>query len=174
MSVSGRKEKFILFGERDRGAEIGHAFVMALRLVFPPVMVEGPAIDGQAEIAERMPVAVSDLQPVTEFDSEFESGLGFPDKVDGINFQQLEKFEDRRDGRFADADGGNGRGFDQRDFGVVAGKDTSQQTGCGPTGCAASDDRDFPDMLRFAHDRFPHSQRPDRHLATVRPIYKRA
>ena len=75
--------------------------------------IDAPHVD--AVLAERMEVGVAFPAPIDEFDTQLERGLGglhelvFPDAENPV------EIDDVGYGRFADADGADFIGFDERD-----------------------------------------------------------
>ena len=87
----------------------------------PPIMEKRAPIDSGAEGAERMPIALPDLAPILVFDAKLIGRLGVADEIGRVDVEKAEKIHNRRDRRFADADGADVRRFDDGDGAAHAG-----------------------------------------------------
>ena len=111
----------IIFGAR-KAAEMGRhgfkvenldrAFVAGFA-EFVPHMVERHALHLIAIIAKGVDIAVADLAPVDELDSQFETALDSGHHFALVNFEQAIEIQEGRNRGFTNADGADHFRFDQ-------------------------------------------------------------
>src|SRR5215208_243137 len=124
-------------GAVDR--EIGEVAGTAALVRPQPVMVAAEPFPVLADDSERVDVAVAFTQPVDELDAELERGLAALHELGFVELDQLIVFLDRRDRRFADADGADRFAFDQLEI-VEALEQFAEQGGGHPTRSTAAND----------------------------------
>ncbi|PAV70131.1 hypothetical protein WR25_17275 [Diploscapter pachys] len=112
-----------------------------------PQLVEGYALQILPEGAERMDVAIADRAPVAKFDAELERACGRREELVFVDPQHPVEIQQRRDGRFADADRTDLFRFDQRDARIAGVEQARERGGGHPAGGAAADDDDTADGM---------------------------
>ncbi len=128
-------------GRRQRGLRIGTGLAGQPQL--DPAVEEHRPVAGVAVSTEGMEVAAAIAVPVDEFDAELERRLGMPDQVGLVDTGQVVEPVDRRNGRFADADGADLVRFDELDIELMGDIDLGERRDGHPAGGAAADDNDF-------------------------------
>src|SRR5690606_4859779 len=137
-----------------------------------PHLVEVTRPGGVADVAECVTVAMTQLAPVLELDSQFEGRLRCAHNLALVEPKQHLEGAKCRDRRFADANGPDVVGLHERD--VEQGTELlCQRRGRGPAGRAASGDDDTLDVLarywrRHRFSRFSRYARRRRALISSR------
>ena len=101
--------------------------------------------------SERVKVAPADPAPVDEFDAELERRLRRRDEVVFVDAKHRIEVDERRDRGFADADGPDLLGLDQRRFGAAIIEVARQGRSRHPAGGSAADDHDIADGMLITH-----------------------
>src|SRR5690349_25114435 len=117
-------------------------------------MAETDAIHVDAVETERMEVTVVQMTPVDEFDTQFERSVGFADELVFVQSQDVVVERDHGNRGFADADGADQLGFDERDRVVLCAHDLGERRRGHPTGTAASNDDDVSNAVLLHGSRY--------------------
>src|SRR5262249_11841215 len=121
----------------------------ALFALAQPVVMEAHAVDRAAELAEGMDIGITEPPPVTEFDTEFEGGTRLPHEVRLVEAEGGVEKADVGNGRLADPDDSDLRGFNEPDCALML-QDFRERCGRHPAGRSPADDHDVPDSA-FGH-----------------------
>ena len=112
---------------------------------FQPEMLETRRPTVLAGPTEGMDIVLVDVAPAFELDAELEGALGRLEEILLLDLDQIVKGDQRRDGRFADADRADLFGFHQGDVQRLA-EQPRQGRGGHPAGGAAAGDDNLVDL----------------------------
>src|SRR6185312_12212410 len=126
--------------ERIRREILGAGFSPAPQ----PVLLERQRAESQADVTERVEIAVSRSYPVVVLNGELEGAAGGPKHRILIDAEEVIDVADLRNGGLADADRADGIGFHDTDIQSLAHRAAEDGRGH-PSGRAAADDDNSPD-----------------------------
>src|SRR5258708_31855675 len=144
-----RRGKFKL--ARQRRYRVQRVVLEIVRVSFElraqPAVLERNPVAWKAKASERMEISMPGLSPAPEFDTQLVGGLSLLHELSFIEPDHLIEPMDGRNGGFADADGADVVGLDQRDRTLPQVDGSAQRRGGHPTGRAAADDDDLVDAI---------------------------
>ena len=111
-----------------------------------PMLIERDLIKLSAILSEGMKIGVPLAGPVDEFNAELERAICLSHECRFIDSEPLIEKSNRRNRRFADADGSDGFGFDEGDVAGLA-EIIGERRGRHPSRGSAADNDDFFDRL---------------------------
>src|SRR6185436_20883658 len=101
--VAGEDE-LVLLRHRNLETEMTELDVQRLGARLVPEVIERQPIDEHAEGAERVPVTMPEVMPVDKADRQLDRRLRMAHEILQVDREELEKFDDARDRRFAHPD----------------------------------------------------------------------